>query len=254
MSLYFVGLGVANIKDISIRGLELIKESDVIYLETYTNLFESSKKEIEDFIGRKIEVLNRKDLEENYKKILDLAERKKVCILVFGEPFFATTHIFLRNEALKRNIEVKIAHSSCSLCSIFSFGISCYKIGKIITIPLKSKIVEPPKSLYDAIKFNKEKNLHTICLLDLDVENKEFLKPKEALKFLIEMEEKFRENVINKNDLVLILSRIGYKNEKVFFGKIEEFIEKEIEIPAIIILLSDLSSIEKESLEILTKI
>ncbi|MEM5834040.1 MAG: SAM-dependent methyltransferase, partial [Candidatus Aenigmatarchaeota archaeon] len=86
MTLYFVGLGIANIKDISIRGLEVIKNSDIIFLENYTNLFESSIEEIEKFIEKKIFVLNRYDLEENYKRILEIAKEKNVCILTFGEP------------------------------------------------------------------------------------------------------------------------------------------------------------------------
>lgn len=251
MTLYFIGLGVANIKDISIKGLETVKKCDVVFLESYTNLFESSIEEIENFIGKKVYVLKREDLEEKYKKILEIAKEKNVCILTFGEPFFATTHIFLRNEAIKNNIKTEIIHSSCSLCSIFSFGISCYKIGKIITIPLKSKIIDYPKSVYDAIKINKKNDLHTICLLDIDVEKNEYLKPKEAIEFLLELENKFRENVINENDLVLIISRIGYEDEKCFFGKISKIVKIDIEVPAIIILLSKLSSLEKESLEIL---
>ncbi|MEM5824691.1 MAG: diphthine synthase [Candidatus Aenigmatarchaeota archaeon] len=253
MTLYFVGLGIANIKDISIRGLEVIKNSDIIFLENYTNLFESSIEEIEKFIEKKIFVLNRYDLEENYKRILEIAKEKNVCILTFGEPFFATTHIFLKNEAIKNNIKVEIIHSSCSFCSIFSFGISCYKIGKIITIPLKSKISELPKSIYNYIKINKENKLHTICLLDIDVERNEFLKPKDALNFLIELEHEFKENVINEDDLVLIASKVGFKDEKVYFGKIKRLKELEIEIPSIIVLLSQLSSIEKESLELISE-
>ncbi|MEM4772653.1 MAG: diphthine synthase [Nanoarchaeales archaeon] len=253
MTLYFVGLGIANIKDISIRGLEVIKNSDIIFLENYTNLFESSLEEIEKFIEKKIFVLNRHDLEENYKRILEIAKEKNVCILTFGEPFFATTHIFLKNEAIKNNIKVEIIHSSCSLCSIFSFGISCYKVGKIITIPLKSKISELPKSIYNYIKINKKNRLHTICLLDTDVERNEFLKPKDALSFLIELENEFKENVINEEDLVLVASKIGFKDEKIYFGKIKKIKELEIEIPSIIILLSQLSSIEKESLELISE-
>lgn len=253
MSLYFIGLGVANIKDISIRGLELIKESDIVFLENYTNFFESSLEEIENFIGKKIKILKREDLEENYKKIIELAKHKKVSILFFGEPFFATTHIFLKNEAIKNRIETKTVHSSCSLCSIFSFGISCYKLGKIVTIPLKSKITTLPKSLYDSIKFNKEMNLHTICLLDIDIDKNEFLTPKEALNFLLEIENNFKENVITENDLILILSRIGYKDERVIFGKLEKIKNLELNIPAIIVILSTLSTIEKESLELISE-
>ncbi|MEM5821083.1 MAG: diphthine synthase [Candidatus Aenigmatarchaeota archaeon] len=252
--LFFVGLGLANIKDISIKGLELIKKSDIVFLESYTNIFESSIEEIENFIGKKVIVIKRKDLEENYEKILEEAKNKNVCILTFGEPFFATTHIFLKNEAIKRNIKVEIAHSSSLISAIFSIGISSYKVGKIVTIPLKSKFTEIPKSIYDAIKFNKEKNLHTICLLDIDVENNEFLTSKDAIQFLLEMEKTFKENVINEDDLIAIVSRLGFKDEKVFFGKIRDLKNLDAKIPCSIVILSKLSSIEEESLKLLSSL
>ncbi|MEM5828344.1 MAG: diphthine synthase [Candidatus Aenigmatarchaeota archaeon] len=252
--LFFVGLGLANIKDISIKGLELIKKSDIILLESYTNIFENSIEEIENFIGKKVEIVKRKDIEENYEKILEEAKNKNVCILTFGEPFFATTHIFLKNEALKRNIKVEIAHSSSLISSIFSIGISSYKIGKIITIPLRSKITKLPKSIYDAIKFNKEQNLHTICLLDIDIENNESLTPKDAIELLLEMENEFKENVISENDLIAIVSRLGFKDEKIFFGKIRELKNIDAKIPCTLIILSKLSSIEEESLRLLNSL
>jgi len=251
--LYFVGLGLANVKDISVRGLEYIRNSEIIFLESYTNLFESSVEEIKNFIQKDLIVLKRRDIEENFEKILELAKEKNVCILTYGEPFFATTHIFLRNEALKRGIRVKIAHSSSIFSSIFSIGISSYKVGKIITIPLKSKIAGLPKSLYDAIKINKENNLHTICLLDIDVENNEFLEVSDALNFLLELENNFKENVISEQDLVAIISRLGYEDEKIYFGSIKNLIDKKISLPAVIIILSKLSSIEKESLEVISE-
>ena len=251
--LYFVGLGLANIKDISIRGLEYIKNSEIVFLESYTNLFESSIEEIKNFIQKDLIVLKRKDIEENYEKILELAKEKNVCILTYGEPFFATTHIFLKNEALKRGIKVKVAHSSSVFSSIFSIGISSYKVGKIITIPLKSKITEMPKSLYDAIKFNKQNNLHTICLLDIDLENNEFLEVSDALKFLLELENNFKENVLSENDLIAIVSRLGYEDEKVYFDSIKNLMYKKISLPAVIILLAKLSTIEKESLELIAE-
>lgn len=253
MTLYFVGLGIANIKDLSFKGLDLIKKSDIIYLESYTSLYESDLEEIENFIGKKIEIAKRSDLEENCRKIIELAKNNNVCILVFGEPFFATTHVVLKNEAIKNGIKVEVAHSSSILCSIFSFGVSSYKIGKIVTIPLKSKINVPPKSIYETIKQNKERKLHTVCLLDLDLEKKELLKPKDALEFLLQIENEFKENVIKEEDLILIASRVGYENEEVYFGNIKKLKNVDVDIPAIIVLLSELSSVERESLELSSK-
>ena len=37
MTLYFIGIGLNDEKDISIKGLEIIKKCDHIYLENYTS-------------------------------------------------------------------------------------------------------------------------------------------------------------------------------------------------------------------------
>ena len=42
--LYFVGLGLGDEKDITVKGLEIVKKCDKIYLENYTSvLYDSSK-------------------------------------------------------------------------------------------------------------------------------------------------------------------------------------------------------------------
>jgi diphthine synthase len=37
MTLYMIGLGLADEKDITIKGLEAVKKCDVVYLENYTS-------------------------------------------------------------------------------------------------------------------------------------------------------------------------------------------------------------------------
>ena len=41
--LYFIGLGLGDAKDISVKGLEAIKKSKRIYLEAYTSLLTVGK-------------------------------------------------------------------------------------------------------------------------------------------------------------------------------------------------------------------
>lgn len=41
--LYFIGLGLGDAKDISVKGLEAIKKSKTIYLEAYTSLLTVGK-------------------------------------------------------------------------------------------------------------------------------------------------------------------------------------------------------------------
>lgn len=41
--LYLVGLGLGDVKDITVRGLEIVKKADRIYLEAYTSLLTVDK-------------------------------------------------------------------------------------------------------------------------------------------------------------------------------------------------------------------
>lgn len=46
MVLYFIGLGLGDAKDISIKALEVVKRAEKVYLESYTSIFESTRKEM----------------------------------------------------------------------------------------------------------------------------------------------------------------------------------------------------------------
>jgi len=245
----FIGLGISNIKDISLRGLEEIKNCEKVYLESYTNFFESDIEEIEKTINKKVEILEREDMEINFDKILEEAKNKNVAILVFGDPFFATTHVSLKIEALKRNVEVKTIHSSSIFPAICEIGLNCYKFGKIVTIPLDSKYKELPYSVYKSIKENKTRDLHTLCLLDIDRENNEFILPNRAIEKILEAEKKYGENVLDEEEEIVVICRLGYKNQKIFINKVKEIIKEDFGKPPFsIIIPSNLSSIEKESL------
>ena len=62
---YLVGLGLFDEKDISLKGLECLRNVDKIYAEFFTSwLFGSSFEAIEELIGQKIEILVRGEVEE----------------------------------------------------------------------------------------------------------------------------------------------------------------------------------------------
>ena len=246
--LYLVGLGLCDEKDISLKGLEILKECEKVYFEGYTNLWFGDLKELEKMISKKIERLKRKDLEENFEKILEEAKKKKIAILVPGDPLIATTHSTLMLEAWKRNIETEVVHGSSVISAIAETGIHVYKIGSIVTIPLKEK-VELPASIYQKIKENKERGLHTLCLLDLDVEKQKFLTVEKALEILLQLEEKFKEKVISKEEEIVVGSKLGCNDSKIWFGKIEKFLNLKVELPAVILIPGKLHFMEKEFLE-----
>ena len=246
--LYLIGIGFDE-KDLSIKSLEILRKCNYIFIERYTSIATFNLEELKKIIGKEILEVSRKDLEENSNRIIELAEKNDVAILVIGDPLVATTHIALCLEAIKRGVKYKIIHAASIINCILNTGISIYKIGKILTIPLKEKFSKPLKSIYDWIKYNKEKNLHTILLLDVDIESNKYLTVKEALEYLLEMEKEFSENVINEEDFIVVISRGCMEDERIIFGKIKEIIHLDIKLPATLIYLSEkLSSIEIEFL------
>ena len=44
--LYLVGLGLGDAKDITVRGLEVVRTADRVYLEAYTSILTVGKEEL----------------------------------------------------------------------------------------------------------------------------------------------------------------------------------------------------------------
>jgi diphthine synthase len=247
--LILIGLGLWDEKDLTLRGIEEAKSSSKVYFEPYTSIWKGNIQNLEKLVEKKIFLLKRKDLEEDLDKFLEEAKNQKISILVGGDPLVATTHSSIILEAKKKNIETKIIHNASIVSAIAECGLHIYKFGRIVTIPLKEKVSSLPKSVYDAIKENKKRNLHTLCLLDVDFEKNKFLKVKEAIKILLQMEEEFKENIIDENSKAIVLSCLGSENRKIVFDKIKNILEKEFELPACLIIPSSLHFTEEEFLE-----
>lgn len=210
--LVFVGLGLNDEKGISLIGLEEAKTSENVFIELYTSLMpDFSLKNLEALVGRKIQVLSRRDLEdENGKTILNAAERGKAAFLVPGDPFIATTHVTLRIEAAKRKIQTRVVHGASIISAIVGVsGLHNYKFGKTVTIPFWENFSETP---YNVIAQNKQLGLHTLCLLDLKADEKRFLTIKEALMMLREIEKKKHAGIASDNTLIVGLARAGSKH------------------------------------------
>ncbi|MEM0332523.1 MAG: diphthine synthase [Archaeoglobaceae archaeon] len=161
--LILVGLGLWDIRDISIRGLEAAKKADKVYVEYYTSLFFSSPDEIAEKIGKRVEVLERKDLEEDCIKIVEEAKNKDIVILIPGDPMVATTHSILRVEAKRRGVESKIIHSSSIMSAVCgATGLQSYRFGKTATVSWTKS-----RAPLDVIEANRKIDAHTLLLLDL---------------------------------------------------------------------------------------
>ena len=79
--LYFIGLGLGDAKDITVKGLEVVKCAKKVYLEHYTSILSCGKTDLEEFYGRNDLILADRDLvESGADKILEDA---KVCFSWF---------------------------------------------------------------------------------------------------------------------------------------------------------------------------
>jgi diphthine synthase len=208
----FIGLGLNDEKGITVKGLDETKSADIVFMETYTSLMpDFSLQRFEALCGKKIQVLSRRDLEEeNGTQILQAAKAGKAVFLVPGDPFIATTHVTLRIDAEKQGIKTRIIHGTSIMSAIVSLsGLHNYKFGKTVTVPFPENSSETP---YNVIAQNKKIGLHSLCLLDLKAKEKLFLSINQAIKMLQEVEEKNKLGVITPDTVAVGIARAGGNN------------------------------------------
>lgn len=166
--LYFIGLGLYDHKDVSVRGLECIRGSDCVFLEGYTShLAGTSHEEMESFFNTPISVLEREDVEQNPDLILDAAEKGIVAFLTGGDPMVSTTHADLRIRAKERGIKTAIIHGasiSSAVCGLT--GLQNYRFGKSCSLPFPAKNWSPTTPI-EVIGKNLDAGLHTLVYLDI---------------------------------------------------------------------------------------
>jgi len=249
MALYLIGLGLSDEKDISLRGLELARKSDFIYLEGYTSKLSVEKERIEKLLAKKIIGADRNLIEQKSGEILKKAEKNDVAILVVGDPLSATTHIELINSAEKNGIRTKIVHNASIINAIAITGLQLYKFGKTTSIPYQSKSFKP-HAPYDVLKENFSINAHTLILLDIDAGVKRFMSVNEGIKYLLEIEEERKEKVFTKSTSCIGCSRIGSENAVIKFGTAEELLKEDFGEPLhCIVVPAKLHFVEEETLK-----
>lgn len=230
---YLIGLGL-NERSLSIEALEACKKTDKVYIENYTVEFPYDTEELEKLIGKKIIPLTRILVED--EKFVEEARKKNIALLVYGNPLTATTHISLILECEKRNIECKILHNTSIFDAVCETGLQAYKFGKTASLPKWSDKYKPT-SFIDILKDNKKISAHSLILVDIG------LTFPNALKQLIEA---CRKKV--KLDKIIVCSKLGTKESRIFYSEVEELFEKEIYPPFCFIIPSSLHFAEEEML------
>lgn len=211
----FVGLGLHDEEGVSLKGLKEVKSAESVFVELYTSLLPGfSIERFEALSGKRLRMVSRKELEdENGEVILKEAERGKAVLLVPGDPLIATTHVALRLEAEKRGITTRVVHGTSIVSAAMGLsGLHNYKFGRSVTIPFLENFSETP---YVVIAENLSLGLHTLCLLDINAEEKRYLSIKEALEMLLKVEAKRKDGAIADDRLVVGIARAGSLNPTV---------------------------------------
>ena len=220
--LNIISLGLSDEKDITVKGLELIKNSDFVYLENYTSILNCNVSVLEKFYNKKIILADRKMVEQEAEKtILANAKTKNVSFLVVGDALSATTHIDLLKRANDLGIKVNIVHNASILTAVAETGLQLYKFGKTTSIPFPEKNFQP-ETAYDAIKMNLKNDLHTLVLLDLRPNENKFMTINDAINLLMEIENKRKEKVFTEKTKIIGCARIGSKDSMIKYGAIYE--------------------------------
>jgi len=229
--LLFIGLGLNDENDITLKGLEQLKHCDTVYAEFYTSqLTDTTIKVLEKKIKKKILLVSRTDIEKA-TYILDEAEKKTVALLVGGDPMMATTHIDLRLRAKERNIPTSIIHnSSITTVAPGLLGLQNYKFGRTTTLVFPEKNYFPT-SPYTVIKNNIPMGLHTLVLLDIQAEKNRYMTAHEGLNLLIRMEQEKKDNIIDEKHIVCVVARAGSPTMILAADTIPELLTKEFGPP-----------------------
>lgn len=237
--LYIIGLGLNDEKDISLKGLDAIKNSKKVYLEGYTSLLQCSKEDLEKEYECSIEVVDRSFVETELEKKFPLKENTS--LLVIGDPFSATTHSALVLGCKEKNQDYEIIHNTSIMNAVGEVGLELYKYGMTVSLPYPVDSVLP-LSAFQRIMNNGKNGFHTLVLLDIKADEEKFMTIKEGIDLLFGMG-------LPKHTKIIGVSRLGNKNQKIKYGTMSELEQTDFGTnPHCIIIPSELNVLEEEML------
>jgi len=215
--LAFVGLGLADERGLSERALSILASSAVVFAEEYTAVAPSGTIErLGRRIGRPVELLTRPLLESEGPILDALAAHPRVALVVVGDPFAATTHVSLRLAAENAGHRWTYCPNASILTAAAGFlGLMHYRFGRTVSLPLPSERFAPTSPL-EHIAANRERNLHSLVLLDLRPEEGRFLTAAEALTMIRERDPEGR--WVGERDRLAVVARVGEESARAWVG------------------------------------
>ncbi|XP_037008919.2 diphthine methyl ester synthase isoform X2 [Artibeus jamaicensis] len=234
--LYLIGLGLGDAKDITVKGLEVVRRCSRVYLEAYTSVLTVGKEALEEFYGRELILADREDVEQRADDILKDADSTDIAFLVVGDPFGATTHSDLVLRAVKLGIPYQVVHNASIMNAVGCCGLQLYRFGETVSIVFWTDTWRP-ESFFDKVKKNRQNGMHTLCLLDIKVKEQSlenlikgrkvyepprYMTVSQAARQLLEVVENQRargeEPAVTEDTLCVGLARVGAEDQRIAAG------------------------------------
>ena len=244
--LSFVGLGLYDGEDISLKGLRKIKQADHVFLEGYTSSLMGIRIcELEDQYGKTVTVLGREDVEQRPDAILEYAKGGSVVFLTGGDPMVSTTHAVLRIRAAQAGVKTEIIHSSSIASAVCGLsGLQNYRFGKSCSVPFPAENWFP-LTPFETISANLALNLHT--LVYLDIQSERYMTIAEAIGLISAMADK-KNAAVPK--LFIGIARAGSENPTVIAGGAETLAKAGFGMPLhVLIVPATLHPMEEEYIQ-----
>jgi diphthine methyl ester synthase len=193
-------------------------------------------------LEKPIHVAYRHTVEDDADELLvEPARNQIVVLLVVGDPVCATTHTDLLLRCRQKQISFKTIHNASIMGVAGACGLQLYQFGQTISIPFFEENWRPT-SFYPKIQYNRNGNMHTLCLLDIKVKEpdyeammktggskqKQFLPPRfmtiaQAAQQLIETEQTCDGNAYDIHTTICVgLARMGQSTQQIVVGTLVE--------------------------------
>jgi len=243
--LYFIGLGLGDAEDITVRGLKIVKSAKEVYLEAYTSVLTIGKEALEEYYGRGVIIADREFVEQKSDEMIELAKNNDVAFLVVGDPFGATTHTDLVLRAKEAGVKYQVIHNASIMNAIGCCGLQLYSFGETVSIPFWTETWKPD-SFCEKLEGNLSRGLHTLCLLDIKVKeqtiqnlmkgNQIFEPPRfmtvcQAAQQLMEIVESTKSTILKPDTLCVGVARVGWPDQKIVACTLKEIQDRDIGSP-----------------------
>ncbi|MFP4188324.1 MAG: diphthine synthase [Halobacteriales archaeon] len=242
--LTFVGLGLYDERDVTLKGRDEIADADVAYAEFYTSVLPAAPVEdLEEFHATPIEVLERDEVESGDRVVEDATERD-VVFLVGGDPMVSTTHADLRLRAIERGVETRVVHGPSAATAVCgATGLQNYRFGASTTLPFDDHDGWEPDSPFERVADNLERDLHTLVYLDISDDGR-YMRASDAADRLAESD-------VDASTVVGV-ARLGSDDVEVFAGTPGEVADHGFGSPLhLLVVPASLHPVEEESLRAL---